>query len=63
MDISQTMAECDCQHNACAMRKYCMAAEIDRLRLALTAIKHKGNRSKASDIARNVLENKQRVNR
>jgi len=40
MHISQTMAECDCQHDACAARKYCMAAEIERLRAALTEAKN-----------------------
>ena len=33
--IVQTMAECDCQHAGCATRKYCMAAEIERLRRKL----------------------------
>ena len=29
--MGQIMAECDCQHQACEMRGYCMAARIEQL--------------------------------
>ena len=31
MNIHQVMAECDCQHYGCIMRKYCMAERITQL--------------------------------
>jgi hypothetical protein len=35
MSIQQIMAECDCQHEACGVRGYCMAARIEALEAAL----------------------------
>ena len=34
MNIHQVMAECDCQHYGCEMRKYCMADRITQLERA-----------------------------
>lgn len=42
MNIRQVMAECDCQHEACAARQYCMADRIEALEAAL---------AKADDLA------------
>ena len=33
--MGQVMAECDCQHRACEVRGYCMAARIEELEAKL----------------------------
>ena len=35
--MGQIMAECDCQHQACEMRGYCMTARIEELEAKLAA--------------------------
>lgn len=36
--MGQIMAECDCQHQACEMRGYCMATRIEELEAKLSAL-------------------------
>ena len=38
MSIGQIMAECDCTHEACAARDYCMAAHIKELTAQLAKV-------------------------
>ena len=40
--MGQIMAECDCQHQACAARGYCMAALVAELEAKLAEARAKG---------------------
>lgn len=39
MSIGQIMAECDCTHEACEARGYCMATRIAELEAEVAALK------------------------